>query len=415
MDAPDLAEPPALHEPALRAANARPAAKVSAGRIAIFGGDIFIFRRWLIRDLMEAGWAVVALGPEDDDQAARLVALGAEYVAVGADRTGINPLRDIRTLWFLARALRPLKLDVFFSFHTKYNVLGPLAARLAGVPGVYALVAGLGYAFSPGHEIRRRAVRVVLSAALQASLHCCNGVFVQNRDDAKLLREAGWVRRRTPVVRLAGTGVDTGEFAYSPAVSSPLRVLLVARLLREKGIHDYIAAARIVKGAHPEVTFALLGAFESNPGAISQAQAEAWQREGVITYLGTVSDVRPHLRNCNLLVLPSYYREGIPKIILEAMAIGRAVVTCDVPGCREAVTDGVNGFLIPPRSPNALVHAIERLIAEPGLVASMGKEGRRLAEARFDVRMVNATMMKAMGTAPGGTSARRIASDAYCS
>lgn len=366
------------------------------GSIVIFGGDIAIFRSWMIRDIVATGWRVIACGPEDADQAESIARLGAEYIAVATDRTGLSASRDLKSVLSIARTLRSLDPDIFFSFHTKYNVIGPIAARLANVPRIYALIAGLGYAFSPGKEFKRRAVRAVLSGLLRVSLRCCDGVFVQNRDDLDLVRGAGWVPRSTPIVKLAGTGVDVDTFAYTAPEVGPLRVLLIARLLREKGIADYVEAARLVKHHHPECSFALLGPFESNPSAIKPDLVEAWHREGVITYLGRASDVRPHLQTCSILALPSYYREGIPKTILEAMAIGRAVVTCDVPGCREAVSNGVNGFLVPPRNPAALAAAIERFCHDPALIKTMGQASRHFAQTRFDVHKVNAMMMAAM-------------------
>jgi glycosyltransferase involved in cell wall biosynthesis len=368
-----------------------------AGRVVILGGDIVIFRSWLIRDLIAAGWKVTACGPEDNYQAKATGRLGADYVAVPVDRTGLSTARDLLSISALVRTLRILQPDVFLSFHTKYNVLGPIAARLAGVPRVFALIAGLGYAFSPGAELKRKSLRAVLSSALRVSLHCCTGVFVQNEDDRALVRAERWVSRSTRVVKLSGTGVDVDEFGYTKPSSGSLRVLLMARLLREKGIADYVAAARLVKKSYPDSYFALLGPFDSNPSALRPEEVRAWQHEGILSYLGVVHDVRPHLRACNLFVLPSYYREGIPKSILEAMAVGRAIVTCNTPGCRETVIDGANGFLVPPGNPHALAEAIKRFLYHPGLVNSMGHASRLLAEERFNVREVNSTMMEEMG------------------
>lgn len=368
-----------------------------AGRVVILGGDIVIFRSWLIRDLVAAGWKVTACGPEDDWQAQAVGRLGADYIVVPVDRTGLSAVRDLSSTRALVRTLRSLQPDVFLSFHTKYNVLGPIAARLAGVPRLFALVAGLGYAFSPGVEVKRTVLRAVLSTALRVSLRCCTGVFVQNDDDLALVQAARWAGRSARVVKLNGTGVDLDEFGYTEPSGGGLRVLLMARLLREKGVRDYIAAARLVKQDYPHCKFALLGPFDSNPSAIRPEEVEAWQHEGILSYLGVAHDVRPHLRASHLFVLPSYYREGVPKSILEAMAVGRAIITCDTPGCREAVRSGLNGFLVPPCDPRALADAIERFVVDPTLINAMGEASRRLAAEHFDVRSVNAAMMKEMG------------------
>jgi glycosyltransferase involved in cell wall biosynthesis len=201
-------------------------------------------------------------------------------------------------------------------------------------------------------------------------------------------------------VKLNGTGVDVNEFSYAAPKVGSLRVLLVARLLEEKGVVDYVAAARIVKFNHPDSIFSIVGPFDSNPGAISPDAVRRWEKDGIITYLGTSRDVRPRLRDCNLVVLPSYYREGLPKSLLEALAIGRAIVTCDTPGCRETVIDGVNGFLVPPRDPLALAAAIARFGEDRRLLTSMGLAGRHLAEEQFNVCDVNAIMMREMRILP---------------
>lgn len=369
-----------------------------SGSIVIFGGDIVIFRSWLIRDLTAAGWKVIACGPRDDYQAQAVSHMGADYVTAPVDRTGLSPARDLMAVNALARTLRSLRPDVFLSFHTKYNVIGPIAARLARVPRIFALVAGLGYAFSPGSGMKRTMLRRVLSSSLSLSLRCCTGVFVQNEDDLALV--ARWVRKTTRVVKLNGTGVDVDEFSYTTPEVDSLRVLLVARLLEEKGIIDYVSAAGIVKSTYPDSTFSIIGPFDSNPGAISPEEVRGWEKDGVITYLGTSRDVRPHLRDCNLVVLPSYYREGLPKSLLEALAIGRAIVTCNTPGCRETVIDGLNGFLVPPRDPVALAAAIARFGEDHRLLVSMGLAGRRFAEEQFNVCDVNAVMMREMRISP---------------
>jgi glycosyltransferase involved in cell wall biosynthesis len=223
-----------------------------------------------------------------------------------------------------------------------------------------------------------------------------DAIFVLNEDDEGLIRSAGMAPVKTPVVRLAGTGIDLCEYPSSPAPPGPLRLLLIARLLREKGIAEYVEAARLVKSRWPECIFELLGPFDSNPGAIFRRQIEEWQEEGVIAYLGETSDVRPFLSACSVYVLPSY-REGMPRTILEALATGRAVITTRVPGCRETVIEGVNGYLVPPRDPAALAGTIGRFVADSALSAKMGAASRRLAEERFDVRRVNRTMLEAMG------------------
>ncbi|WP_331838638.1 glycosyltransferase family 4 protein [Hydrogenophilus thermoluteolus] len=171
---------------------------------------------------------------------------------------------------------------------------------------------------------------------------------------------------------------------------------LVAHMLREKGVLEFVAAARRIKANYPEVRFVLVGGLHPNPGSIQKEEIESWVREGVVEWAGQVADVRPWLAQTSVFVLPSY-REGVPRSTQEAMAMARPVITTDAPGCRETVMDGVNGFLIPPRDVDALVAAMERFIANPNLIRSMGTESRRLAEERFDVRVVNQRLMQILG------------------
>ena len=190
-------------------------------------------------------------------------------------------------------------------------------------------------------------------------------------------------------------GVDLDEWGPLPPFLSPLTFLFVGRLLREKGIVEFIDAARMVKASHPDVRFIVLGAPDSNPSSLSSEQMDAWVKEGLVVWPGH-ADVKPWLAETSVFVLPSY-REGVPRSTQEAMAMGRAVITTDVPGCRETVIDGTNGFLVPPRDAVALGQVMLRFVVEPNLAVTMGHESRRLAEKRFNVVSANERMMSALG------------------
>jgi glycosyltransferase involved in cell wall biosynthesis len=370
--------------------------------VAIIGNrDIVRFRGWLIRDLVAAGHRVVACAPHDPGLAAALRALGAAFHPLPIRRTGINPIRDLADIARLRRILRDCRTDIALSHGTKANVIGPLGARVAGVRGVFAIVEGLGYAFTPGPEIGRRMVRTALSFLLRSALRSCHAVFALNPDDADFLRAAGIVGERQRVVELAGAGIDLDVFRHAPPEAGPLRILLIARLLRDKGLADFAAAARLVKRHHPDSRFQILGPFDTHPGALSRAEMAGWVAEGIIDYLGETDDVRPYLRFSSVFCLPSYYREGLPRTILEAMGIGRAIVTTDVPGCREAVVEGTNGFVVPPRNPAALAAALRRFAERPQLVPTFGAASRRLAEERYDVRRVNPVILATLGLSNG--------------
>ena len=221
-------------------------------------------------------------------------------------------------------------------------------------------------------------------------------VFFQNPDDEALFRASGLVGRGQRRVRIAGSGVDLERFAPAPLPDGPMTFLMIGRLLREKGIYEYVDAARIVKASHPEVRFRLLGSLDSNPSAISEEALAQLQHDGTIEYLGKTLDVRPYIADSHVVVLPSYH-EGMPHSVLEGMSMGRAIITTDVPGCRETVVPGHNGILVPRADPAALAGAMEELVGNASALAAMGRESRTLAEERFDVHEVNRVIFGALG------------------
>jgi glycosyltransferase involved in cell wall biosynthesis len=370
-------------------------------RFALIGNDAFSvinFRLPLLREIVALGHEVFSLAPDfSEDQRARLAAQGIAAVDYSLSRTGLNPARDLGDIVRLARILRGLKLDSVLAFSTKPVIYGTLAARWAGVPDRHALIAGLGYAFGESEvpSWRRRALRLAAQNLYRAALSQARTVFMQNPDDVRELVEAGIVPS-AKVVRVNGTGVDLDVWPSLPAVTEPMTFLLAARLLREKGVGEFAEAARRIKAAHPHTRFILLGGLDSNPNSFSAAEVSNWVAEGLLDWSGHVP-VAPWLAQTSVFVLPSYYREGVPKSILEAMASGRSIITTDAPGCRETVADGDNGWMVPPRNVDALVDAMQRFIVEPGLVAAMGARSRVMAVEKFDIRNVNATMIGAMG------------------
>jgi glycosyltransferase involved in cell wall biosynthesis len=358
------------------------------------------FRGWLIRDLIAAGQRVVVCGPDQPRLAEGIAGLNAEYVPLPLDRTGIDPTRDAADVLRLRRVIRRVRGRLVLSHSTKPNFIGPIAARLAGVRSVFAMIEGLGYAFTPGGGWKRRLLRTAVTRLLRISLRRCSAVFVLNATDERFVRTAGLVSAGQRVVRIEGTGIDLAEYAAAPVPPGRASFLLIARLLREKGIGEYLEAARRLRQRGLDCRCALLGPVDSNPGALPIEQVAAWQQEGVIDYLGETDDVRPFLRLCTTYVLPSY-REGLPRTVMEAMSIGRAIVTTDVPGCRDTTIDGVNGFVVPPRDPEALADAMQRFIDDASLADRLGRASRTLAEQHFDVGRVNSVIMHTMGLGSG--------------
>ncbi len=265
------------------------------------------------------------------------------------------------------------------------------------VPQRYALITGLGYAFAGEARGKRALVFHLVRRLYSAALNKVDKVFFQNPDDESLFRDLGILRDRVPSQVLNGSGVDMAHFATAPLPDGPPRFLLVARLLADKGVRQYAEAARRIKQQHPEVVFQLAGDIDSNPDTISQQELDTWVGEGSLEHLGWLNDVRLALAESSVFVLPSYYREGTPRSILEAMSMGRAVITTDAPGCRETVTNGDNGYLIPVKNVDALVKAMQHFIDRPALVKTMGQRSHEIAKDKYDVHKVNAVMLEAMG------------------
>lgn len=361
--------------------------------IAHHAASLLNFRGLLIRDLAATGVRVVCLAPDySADIRTAIQALGGEPVNYPLQRTGMNPVRDGLTTFGLIRYLRRLRPDVVFAFSIKPVIYGTLAAWMAGVPRRVAMIEGAGYVFTVSGEEpgwRRRVLRWVVGSLYRVSLSHAHRVIFLNQDDIEEFVAGGLVRRDRCSL-LGGIGVDLDEWCVLPHVETPVTFLLAARLLREKGIVEYVAAARQVRQRYPEARFILLGGLDTNPGGLSREDIQSWVDEGILEWYGHVP-VQPWLAQTSVYVLPSY-REGVPRSTQEAMATGRPVITTDVPGCRETVEDGVNGYMIPVRDVDALAGAMCRFLAEPGLVASMGEASRRLAEERFDVRQVNARL-----------------------
>lgn len=368
-------------------------------RFAIVGNaasTLTNFRLPLIADIVARGHTVYAMAPDYTAEArGQISAVGAEPVDFRLARTGLNPLADWRDGQALRGVLQRLQLDSVLCYGIKPAIYGTLAAARAGIPARHVLITGLGYAFADqtSHSLKRRLVGAAARWLYRYALARARTVFMQNPDDTREFVAAGTVAA-DKVVTVNGTGVELDKWPPSPPVTEPVTFLLAARMLRDKGVLEFIHAAWRVKEASPKARFVLIGATDSNPEAIPAAQLKAWVETGVVEWPGHV-DMRSWLAQTSVFVLPSY-REGVPRSTQEAMAMGRPIITTDVPGCRETVIDGVNGFMVPARDTDALAAAMQRFIDDQGLIASMGQRSRELAERRFDVREVNALMIRTM-------------------
>ena len=311
-------------------------------------------------------------------------------------RTGMNPGADLRTLLSLYRLMRALRPDYVLGYTIKPVVYGLLAAWLARAPRRFALITGLGYAFSEEgrHSPKRRLLQGLAKGLYGIALRTAHKVFFQNGDDQALFKTLGILSPSASSIVVNGSGVDLKLFDVATLPESP-HFLLIARLLRDKGVREYARAAQRLHRRYPHARFSLVGWLDDNPDCIDKQELDMWISTGAITYLGRLNDVRPAIEACSVYVLPSY-REGTPRTVLEAMAMGRPIVTTDAPGCRETVVHDDNGLLVPVKSVDKLADAMERFIREPTLASAMGRRSRVLAEAKYDVHKINAIMLDEM-------------------
>lgn len=346
--------------------------------------NLFNFRAGLIRALVAEGYEVVAVAPSDE-YAARLAELGCRFVALPMDNKGTHPGRDLLLFFRFLKLLRRERPDVFLGYTVKPNIYGSLAAHVLGIP-VVNNIAGLGVVFNSDNWLTRL-VRQLYKVALSRSRH----VFFQNNEDLRMFVQQGLVAEGK-VSRLPGSGVDLGIFRYAPIPpmeNRPFHFLLAARMLRDKGVGEFVEAARMVRQKYPTTRFQLLGFLDvKNPTAVSSAQMNDWVGEGVVEYLGIADDVKPYMAAADCVVLPSY-REGVPRSLLEGAAIGRPIVTTDAVGCRDAMDDGISGFCCRAGDAGDLADKLFRMIEMTHEErVRMGLEGRKKMEREFDEKIV---------------------------
>lgn len=348
--------------------------------------NLLNFRGGLIRALVAQGYEVVAVAP-NDSYAPRLAALGCRFVPLPMDNQGTHPGRDAVLLWRFVRLLMLERPDVYLGYTVKPNVYGSLAARFLNIP-VVNNIAGLGAVFiKQGWLVR--VVRKLYTLALARSAK----VFFQNDDDRQLFIAGGLVRPEVTAL-LPGSGIDLAQFAVAPLGAAfesgrKFRFLLIARMLWDKGVGEYVEAAKLIHERWPQAECCLLGFVDAqNPTAISAAQMEAWVAQGVVKYLGVSDDVRVEIAAADCIVLPSY-REGTPRTLLEAAAMGRPIITTNAVGCREVVDDGINGLLCKVKDASDLADKMAQMLSlSQAQRTEMGLRGRAKMVAEFDEEIV---------------------------
>lgn len=354
-----------------------------------------LFRLPLLREMAERGHRVTVCGPRADRITVEAVlAAGATWHELSLSRTSLDPIADLTATFGIVRMLQDFRPDLVLLRTMKAVAYGSLAARFAKVPRICSMITGLGFAFGEGGLKRRvlsHGVRYLCRRALAANAR----VVFQNRDDRDLLIKLGIIPDPQKTIVVAGSGIELDRFRFCP-LPSHTSFLMLARLIGDKGVREYASAARMLRNTYPSVRWRLAGAFDAAPGAIRSSEIADWVNTGDIEYLGYLEDVRPAIADASIVVLPSYYREGVPHSLLEGLAMGRPLITTNMPGCRDTVSPDVNGIIVPPRDSVALATAMARLIGEPARLPEMGQESRRLAKSKFDVREVNRAILTAL-------------------
>lgn len=368
--------------------------------------SVLNLRGSLLETISKLGYQIYILAPNPNMHPAeynQLVSLDYNIYPIPLERTGTNPIEDIQTIYAAFKAINKIKPDAILSYTIKPVIYGTLAAYWAKTPKRFALLAGLGYTFQNNdNQVGRKSIlKKVAHKLYKQSLSKSTKVFFQNPDDLKLLQDMKILKSCIPTIVVNGSGVDTNQYDTTPFpidTSGNIKpsFLLIARLLKDKGIREYIEAAKMVQQKYPSAEFHLVGWIDENPEAISQTELEEWVDSGVINYWGKLTDVKPAIATCSVYVLPSY-REGTPRSVLEAMSMGRPIITTNAPGCKETVIEGKNGFLVPVKDIDELASAMLKFIQKPTLYQSMGKASRQLAEQKYDVHKVNEHMISEMG------------------
>lgn len=368
--------------------------------IGTTGASFYGFRADLIKKLVKNKHQVYAFTSEYTDFCLeKIKALGAIPVPYQLSRGGLNPFADLASLIQLTRKIKKIAPDLVFSYMAKPVIYGSMAARLAKTPHIIGMLEGLGYTFTEqpqGQTVKTKIIKNIQVLLYKLAFPFLHQMIFLNPDDKKDLMDT-YHLSVSKVHILGGIGLDLDKFSYFPAKIEPIKFLFIGRLLKEKGVFELIEAIRLVKKKYPSVHFTILGEIDSqNMGALKQHTLDQLIKENLFEYPGYVLNVQNWIYESSVFVLPSY-REGVPRSTQEAMAIGRPVITTDVPGCRETVIDGVNGFLVPKWNIQALTDKILYFIEHPEQVNIMGIESYKIAQEKFDVNRVNDKLFEIMG------------------
>ncbi|NOJ68856.1 glycosyltransferase family 4 protein [Acinetobacter indicus] len=370
--------------------------------IGTVASSFYGFRADLICKLLKKGHQVYAFTSEYTvEDLKKIEQLGAIPVTYTLNRGGLNPLADIVATYQLSKKIKSINPNLVFSYFSKPVIFGTLAAKLAQVPRVIGMLEGLGYTFTEqpeGLSKKTQLIKKIQVILYKIALPQLDQLIFLNPDDPKDLLEKHAINVKNVEV-LGGIGLNLQDYPYQPLsnIHLPLKFLFIGRLLKEKGIHEFVQAAKLVKKIYPDTEFIVLGAIDHhNLGALQQTQLDTLISSNIIQYPGHVSNIKDWIADSHVFILPSY-REGVPRSTQEAMATGRAIITTDVPGCRETVINTKNGFIVPKWNPEALAEKMIYFIENPEQIQVMGAESYKIAVEKFDAEKVNQRLVNILG------------------
>ncbi|MFT4781975.1 MAG: glycosyltransferase involved in cell wall biosynthesis [Pseudohongiellaceae bacterium] len=357
---------------------------------------ILNFRKELIQSLIKENYEVIIACPmscslmNESNVGKEIETIGATHYSIPLSRIGTNPLSEIKLFLSLLRLYRKEQPGVILNYTIKPTIYSSLAAKLSCRAKVFSTITGIGYIFS-NESLKSQLLALIVKSQYWLALKCNRLVFFQNNDDVSLFKKIGLLNN-IPTRIVNGSGVNFNDFQSTEKEKLNCSFLMVGRILKDKGIDEYISAARQLKKQYPEAKFQLLGPLDSNPMSYKIADVNTWQKEGVIEYIPSTKDVRSHLDLAEVFVLPSY-REGTPRSVLEAMAMKMPIITTNAPGCKETVVDGENGFLVDVKNSTQLAEAMEKFIVNKSLISKMGEASFKMAQQKYDVNIVNKSIL----------------------
>lgn len=347
------------------------------------------FRGDLVKKIIDQGYEVVITGPNQDN-VDKIFELGAKFVEIPMNKNGVNPLKDLSYMNSLRKLFKKEKPDVILGYTSKPVIYGSIAGKLAGVKHKAAMVTGAGYAFTAKTK-KAKIIKLIMSILYKIGFMCADTVIFQNTDDKEQFIHEHLVKSSKCQV-VNGSGVNMEKFSVAPYPEN-ITFFMLSRVMYSKGIREYLEACEIVKEKYPNVRCMLLGACEGIQDSLSQEDLNTYIDKGIIEHFGETDTVSDYYKQCSVYVLPSY-REGTPRTVLEAMAMGRAIITTDAPGCRETVIDGETGFLVPVKDSTAVAEKMIEFIEKPELVETMGRASLQYCKDKFEVNKVNKDMLK---------------------